>query len=545
MPNIREFTSDVNTIRPSETGIDAVAQGARRIGALHSAAAGELSTAGRDIGSGIKAAGDAAVDFITHKEISAGAPKFANLQDTLTQQWNDIASKADPNDPSVAQKFREQVLEPSLESYRDNFNTENGQRWAETRIDSLRNYMFTKTAADMSSLAAHAVSVNMTQTANSMSNTAMLDPTSVPHLLETSDGMVDGIVSSAPNLKGEPAARARMELTQKMKEAIVKAGAQGAITRAADPEAEAAKWGEKYPEYISGQDLKTLAGNARSEIRARNYDIETARRRDKEVAQDKSTEAFNQYYIDVRSGDPQKVQDLAQKALHDPTLTKADKGSLFRLIDRELKPETDAKISAQTAVGLFRQIADPNADPAKVRQAIIDARSKDPGTPGSLSKADYDDAMKNLADLKTPEGQALASERHEFIKRYSIVVGGKDYGYGLKTEQGEVNLYRLEKDALRMERDLKVRGQDPHSLYDPASPNFLGKPANLSRYQVTMQQQLQQPPTAKESSVGDIISIDRQNTKFNPPPDWKYSPSRNQYRSPDGKLYDINGQPVI
>lgn len=543
MGTIREYTSDVSTLRPSETGIDATVQGARRIGALGSAAASQIAETGRDIGSGIKAVGDAAVNYFTHKEISSGAAIFANLQDTLTQQWNDVATKADPNDPTVANRFREQVLEPSLEKYRENFNTEGGQRWAESHIESLRGHMFQKTAADMSTLSAHAVSVNMTETANRMSNTAMVDPTSVPHLLETADGMVGGIVDSAPNLKGADAAKVRMDETEKMKASIVRAGAQGAISRAADPEAEARKWGEQYPEFISGQDLKALSQNARSEIRARNYDFETNRRREKEIAQDKSSSAFNQYYIDIRTNDPKIANDpTSQKILHDPNLTKQDKGSLMRLIDRELKPETDARISGQTAVQLFRQMADPNADPGKVRQAIIDARSKDPGTPGSLSKADYDDAMKNLSDLKTPEGMALTSERNEFIKRYSVVIGGKDYEFGLKTAQGETAIYQLEKDARRQEAMLKAKGQDPHSLYEPSSPNFIGK--NISKYQVSMQQQLQ-PPTAKESGVGDIISIDRQNTNFAPPPDWKYSPSRNQYRDPDGKIYDINGKPVI
>lgn len=537
MPAIREFNSDVNTLRPSETGVESVAQGARRIGALGREAGSELAEAGRAIGGGIKAAGDAAVDYFTHKEISGGAPKFANLQDTLTQQWNDIASKADPNDPTVAQQFREKVVEPSLEAYRGNFNTEGGQRWAESHIDSLRSHMFEKTAADMSTLSAHAVTVNMTQTANKMSNTAMVDPTSVPHLLDTADGMVDGIVSSAPNLKGADAAKARMELTQKMKEGIVRAGAQGAIMRAEDPDAEAQKWGQQYPDYISGQDLKNLSANARSETRARNYDYETNRRRDKEITQDNSTAAFNQYYMDVRTADPKIANDpTSQKILHDPNLTKADKGSLMRLIDRELKPETDAKLSAQTSTQLFRMTADPNADPAKVRQAIIDARSKDPGTPGSISKADYDDAMKNLSDLKTPEGQALASERNEFMKRYTITVGGPDYGFGLKNEKGEMALYRLERDAIRQERQLKASGQDPHSLYDPNSPNFIGKPANLQRYQVSMQDQLSAQPSKIRSPVGDESFEVKDMPRISSREDYDKLGPGSKYIAPDGSV---------
>ena len=139
-----------------------------------------------------------------------------------------------------------------------------------------------------------------------------------------------------------------------------------------------------------------------------------------------------------------------------------------------------------------------------------------------MNKADFDDAMKNLSGLKTPEGIALSSDRNEFIKRYTIAIGGPDYGYGLKTEKGEIAIYQLEKDARRQEALLKTKGQDPHSLYDPSSPNFLGKPSNLQKYQVSMQDQL----------------------KFNPPSDWQFSVSRQQYRDPQGRIYDVNGKPV-
>jgi hypothetical protein len=161
-----------------------------------------------------------------------------------------MAKRADPNDPTVAAQFREQVLEPALQDYSKGFLTEGGLKFAQGRTESIRNHMFTKTAADMSSLAAAAVSVNVSETANRLSNTAMNDPSAVPHLLKNADELVGGIVESSPNIKGTDSAKARMGLTEKMKEAIVKAGAQGAIAKAANPEAEAARWGQMYPSAI-------------------------------------------------------------------------------------------------------------------------------------------------------------------------------------------------------------------------------------------------------------------------------------------------------
>src|SRR6185437_6196173 len=93
---------------------------------------------GRMFGSAVEAAGNVAVDYAQHQEISHGAAAYAGLNDALTQTWNDTVKTADPNDPNVAAKFREQVLEPQLEKFGQSFLTEGGQKWAEARVDALR-----------------------------------------------------------------------------------------------------------------------------------------------------------------------------------------------------------------------------------------------------------------------------------------------------------------------------------------------------------------------------------------------------------------------
>lgn len=279
MPQIRTYEAPQLGLNPTEIGVDATAAAARRVGAaynqraaatdelarntegLGSFEAGLLNDAGRRIGSTIRDAGQAYLDYQDHQEVSHGAATFAQLTDDLTQKWNDTAKNSDPNDPSVAAKFRETVLEPSLEKYRDGFSTENSQRWAEQHIDALRNHFFQKTSADMSTLAGVAVKNNVTQTGTSMSNTAFTDPSSVPFLLDQADHSIGGIVASSPNLKGADAAKVRAGVTDDVKRSIVQSGMSGAIAKAKDPEAEAQKWIEKYPQYIDG-DMAIKAAKA-------------------------------------------------------------------------------------------------------------------------------------------------------------------------------------------------------------------------------------------------------------------------------------------
>lgn len=494
MPQIRTYEAPQGLgLNPTETGIEATAQAGNRIGRFFNQAASATQEVGneaaRGYSSAIKDAGDVAVQYEDHRQISHGAATYAQVNDVLTQKWNDTAKNADPNDPTVAQSFRENVLEPTLDKFREGFTTENSQKWAESHIDSLRNHMFEKTSADMSSLAADAVSVNVRQTANSLSNTAVNDPSSVPHLLDSADSMIGGMVDSSPNLKGEPAAKARMELTQKMKENIVKSGAIGAIQKSADPEATAAEWSAKYPDYINGDEIKMLAGNARQQIRAARIDQAYSDTIEKKAVQQKSDATEVGYLQSLYSDDPKQQGQVSTKAIvNDPNLTRESKERMIGVVNREFKPETDAKISAQSSTALFRAMSDPNADTDKVRASIIAARGKDPGEAGSINKSDFTDLMKNLEDVKTPQGAALAQDRTEFFKRYAGTIDGTLAQSGIHSALGEQKMYGAEKDARRMEADLKTRGQDPHSLYDPSSPNFFGKPSNLQKYQVSMQE---------------------------------------------------------
>jgi hypothetical protein len=515
MASIRTFETPALALRPTETGVEATAATARRVGGFYNQQASALQQLGRDteslgsyvggayreagskIGGGITAAGDSYVNFMDHKEISHGAATFAEMQDNLTNKWNDFAKNSDPNDPSVAAKFRETVLQPALDNFTGGgFTTEKSQQWAEGHAAALREHMFQKTSADMSTLAGVAVRQNVQKAAAHMSNTALNDPSSVPFLLESVDHSVGGIVGSSPNISAVDAARVNSEVSTSTKAAIVKYGAIGAIQKSGDPERTAEEWTKKYPDYIDGAEAKTLASNARQQIRARNYDYETNRRRNKEIAQDKSTEATNQYLIDVRSQDPRLAGDpTAKRILNDTTLTKTDKNNLLNLVDRQLKPETDARLSQQTFVGLLREMRAPDADPEKVMQKAWDARLLDPGKPGSMSEKDFNQFRAEVVARKTPDGAALEHDRGQFFKNYGTAIAGPSYTPAI----GDPKVYNAEMDARRVEADLKKKGLDPHLAYDPASPYFLGDPKRIAKWSSSMQQDLQERATAPKS----------------------------------------------
>ena len=158
MPNIRTFDTPALDLRPSEIGVEATAAAARRGGAFYNQAAQAMENLGQHVASTVKDAGDLAINYIEHREISNGAAKLAQIEDGYTGAWQTFA--ADPNrdwnDPTVVQQFRA-GMEPGLQQFKDSFITERGRDWAEGRVDRFREHMFSKTAADASTMSAAAM----------------------------------------------------------------------------------------------------------------------------------------------------------------------------------------------------------------------------------------------------------------------------------------------------------------------------------------------------------------------------------------------------
>jgi len=72
--------------------------------------------------------------------------------------WNKTRNSIkDPNTPGVAEKWLAEKLEPMLDNFKQGFTTQKSQEWAEQFTSHLRNHFYTKTSADMASLAGQAV----------------------------------------------------------------------------------------------------------------------------------------------------------------------------------------------------------------------------------------------------------------------------------------------------------------------------------------------------------------------------------------------------
>lgn len=462
MPNIREFDAGALKLNPTETGVEAAAGTARRVGSFYSQQASAedtlareterlggqtqqlgreteqlgsevgsgMSDVGRRIGSSIGDAGAAAIQYLDAKQISQGSATWATLLQNTTQQWNDTVKNADPNDPTVASKFMAS-LNGQLEDFQSKgFYTEGGQKFAEAHVEALRQHMAEKTMADMSTMAGQAAVVNQQQTINSLSATVHGDPTSLDFSLAALKSSTEGILSASPNLTGVQAGAARSEILQKGAESIVKSAAIGYIEKTATMPPWASD--PKYAPYINGAELQMFEKAAKTQAKVdalTTKQTEVAQRqineRTAEAAANKAlTETVK---LDPQTGRPIVSPDFFKRALDIAKMPDAPQGLARTLLDwgehqQNLKAET--VVSDPTVKqGLTDRLFDPTNPTTRVDllKAVVS---------GKLSNADFA-PMEKLVDqlekepLKGQIWQTAAAAVKDRLVRTDLRTGDK------------------------------------------------------------------------------------------------------------------------
>lgn len=484
MPNIPVYTADQNAlaIRTSDRAIESTAQSGRRISQAYDAAGAEYSQLGRRLGSAVEYATNVAAKLEEHREISQGAAVLARLQADATRGWNEVAKTADPNDASVAGRYNDEVVEPAIGEFRDAFRTEGGRKWAESRVDAFRQHMFTKTQADMSTMAGLAIKNNIHATINSLSNSVKGDPSSLDFSLDTLKASVEGLTNSSVNLSATDAAKFREELMQHGGEAIVKSALFGAIQQ--NPQAGVALASDpRYSRYVPGTEVKQMETFARQTIRMEQAEARNAAMWAKQQAQDRSDKTIGDMLVNMWGANPSVTKDNIIDAYKDGNLTRQGFEHAMALYEKANKEDTPARVSAATTQSLMSAIT--STDPRlrldstdRITKALVD---------GQLTRGDYTFLMNEYAKSRTPEGENLAQRTEQFLKAVEPQIDKSMLGN--IDQAGREAMYRFRIDLTRKINEYRKEGKDPYTLLDPASPDYMGKA--VRGYQTPLQQRMQ------------------------------------------------------
>ena len=210
MATIREYNAPAQAefqgFRPTSMGDDALVQGARRVGALNNEAgtaiAGGVSTLART-------GAQITDDYYSRQEATQFGKDSIAVMDSIASQWNTARNTADPNDPNVAQKFNEEVLNPALESFGQHYISSTGQDLAQQFKMSFARTMAQTQRADAMTAAGVAVHNNIVDMTNTSADLLTRNPGMLEAVNATNAQAIEGYISKNPNLSSEKVAQIR------------------------------------------------------------------------------------------------------------------------------------------------------------------------------------------------------------------------------------------------------------------------------------------------------------------------------------------------
>jgi hypothetical protein len=508
MPEIKDY-SNTSVLQPTETGVETVARAARLGGVIADQAANAQREGVNAVGSGVKTLGEAAVEYEDHQQISKGAAQVAQFTQQKTQDWDNLVKgytdadgtvhpPADWHDPTVASKFMSD-MEPDFDKLRSGFWTKNAQAWAEHHIEDVRNHFNAKTIADMGTAAGEGVKVDYKQTANALSNTAMMSPDfkTVDDLIGQAKSGIAGIVGTSPNLRGVAGVAATSSLTEATVEQIVKAGMIGAIRKSPDPEGEAVKWAKQYPQYVNGQEANQATTEARNQLRFNRIEANAQAAIEKAEKREKADKIADQLELDTTRVDsngkivptiPPNWKDRVNEA-RDAGVSPGRLSALITRGESIARSQDDntarnvAAASRDTQADIAGKISSGEiTDTAQIDKIYSDGKGR------TLTWEAAQQLKKNLIDDKSASGQPLANRRNEVIKTMEPLIDPARTTAGNRSPAGSIALDRYQQALREAEQDAKKNSKNPQSIYDyDKDGNSVAR--NLARqFQVNLQQ---------------------------------------------------------
>lgn len=486
MPNITEYNAPAGLdITPS----DRASTTARESGTTKNIFARE---AGQALGTAIShVGGQIGAELDRHNAaqwIGHGAATYSSLHADLTQQWNHLASQADPNDTSIAQGFQEKILGPSLEKFQKAFEGAPGkaQQWALTRTDEMRQHFFTKMTADMGTRAGIAVHKNINDLERNYSVTVANDPSTLSHIIETIDTDIKALVDR-PYLTATDAARITQDIVPKLKQRIAQSAFDGMAQREPNAAIAALDHGDfnEYADQVTQAQWRKYAEGQHKIQKQDEREDRLQSERDFKESSAARREDYLSRMSDQNTGRILRVQPRLNQQINRDVeqglMSRADANFLIRWNEyqynqqlREDKAAAEgppARNNEAVLADLRKRVGDP--DNPTTRQELSDALAG-----GQLtSKAAHDLAWRvGQSDAGWQAIQRSFKPQWENAK-HIFTNAPQSIGLYMDPEKALAVLNEAEGDAQKILRDAYARKDDMRPYLDPNSPQWALKEA--------------------------------------------------------------------
>lgn len=563
MANIKGYEAPSGIgLSPTETGIEAFAGAARRMGAYGNQIADAKNQEGRQIASSITDVGSVVTTYVDQKDRSDISAAATGTLAKLDRDWalltkgngldkNDpnYVPPADPRDPTIAAKFMEENVGPALDKLNGIAIGENGNKFAESKIEQIRDHLSQKVTADMSTMAGQAAILQDRQTTNNLSNLVTTSPDfhSVDMALQMHKEAAAGAKSN-PNISGVQAGQLD-EHFQLSQEQIVHAAAASAISKAKDPVATADAFSRRYPDYIKGDAVNQLAKAAQTQTKANLYYDKQVEVLQKQQAVQAVHAASAKTINDNVSVDPQTnevtvkpkfFKDALDIARNNPDAPNAAETVRTMIGWGQAQQSKERVIVDNPAVvtDFSNRLFDPN-------KPLTEMDLMRASTKGDISNQTYTKFKGMISDLeqtplKGPVYQTTMKAAHSALVLSGVGIPGKD-------DKGEQNYALFVQHFIPQYLAASRAGTLPPNALDVKDPNSMISQA-MEPFKRTVQQRIQDytaslggTPATPTRKVGDV-SVP---AALGGVASLQYNPTTKQWRDQtSGTIYDSTGQPV-
>lgn len=489
MPVIREY------------GIQTAAQGPGGINPV-----ADYSGVFKGVGGALDAFAQKRKEIEQRQEVSDVQVKLAQARSKWTVEMQERAARAPAGDPEFAQTFTTDFTD-YLSTQGQDYSTPAGRMaWAEGSAKLTASFAESAGLYQIQSAGAKAKQdylAALDQNRNALVN----DPSQLQQVLESTLSALNdpnGMYALMPaDQKAVLERETKNDLAISAFDGVARQNPREALRQLA-----AGEWDT----LVDADKRNALESRANTLMRAQEVEIMRSAAASEKAARLGSKAAMDKYISDAFSNDPKfTVQDIA----NDPQLQPGDKLTMIGVVERSTKPDPMSQISHTTSMELFRRIHLPDGDPNK----IVDEKPlNDAYIQGLMGRTDFDWTRKEFQSARTPEGDMLGKRMSDFFSAIEPQVNPKGM-FGLPTDPtgAEAN-YRFQDMVRRKVNEYKGSGKDPYTLFDPASPDYLGKPETVASFKKTLPQQIQSitnglnglnvetpaAPTAVEQPVAEL-----------------------------------------
>jgi hypothetical protein len=180
--------------------------------------------------------------------------------------------------------------------------------------------------------------------------------------------------------------------------------------------------------------------------------------------------------------DPGIVQQIAD----DGHLDRETRENLWRFAQQSGQGDRiPSAQSYQTALSAIDRIRLPDGNQNKItdRGQLYDYLHQ-------VNRADWEFIAKQFDDMQTPGGETLKALKTDFLKHMAPQIDHSNPIGGKVIPIGQAKAFEFERFVAHKIDQWRTDKKDPVELFEPSSPNYLGKPEVVARFRPTMQEEM-------------------------------------------------------